>query len=64
MDTLKIDNDLPTVEFCHTCHGSSLSWFVLHEILGNKKAILYDGSTREWASRKDLPVDQLVAFQH
>ena len=64
MGTLKIDKDLPTVVYCHTGHRASLSWFVLHEILGNEKAILYDGSTREWASRNDLPVDQLIAFQH
>ena len=64
MTSIKTDKDLPTVVYCHTGHRASLSWFVLHEILGNKKAILYDGSTREWASRNDLPVDQLIAFQH
>ena len=64
MGTLNIDNSLPTVVYCHTGHRASLSWFVLHELLGNEKAILYDGSTREWATRQDLPVDQLIAFQH
>jgi thiosulfate/3-mercaptopyruvate sulfurtransferase len=63
MGTLNIDNSLPTVVYCHTGHRASLSWFVLHELLGNEKAILY-GSTREWATRQDLPVDQLIAFQH
>jgi len=57
MSTLKIDTDLPTVVYCHTGHRTSLSWFVFHEILGNEKAILYDGLTREWAGRNDLPVD-------
>ena len=64
VDSVKIDNNLPTVVYCHTGHRASLSWFVLHEILGNDKAILYDGSTREWSRRSDLPVDQLMAIQH
>lgn len=64
MSTLKLDDSLPTVVYCHTGHRASLSWFVLHEVLGNDNAILYDGSTREWARRADLPVDQLVAIKH
>ncbi|MCK4709911.1 MAG: sulfurtransferase, partial [Gammaproteobacteria bacterium] len=64
MASIKIDKDLPTVVYCHTGHRASLSWFLLHEILENDNAILYDGSTREWASRSDLPVDQLIAIQH
>ena len=64
MSSIKIDTKLPSIVYCHTGHRASLSWFVLHEILGIDNAILYDGSTREWSRRTDLPVDQLIAIQH
>ncbi len=44
------------VSYCHTGHRTSLLWFVAHEILGNKAARLYDGSTLEWSSTKDRPL--------
>lgn len=64
MDGIKTDKNQPTVVFCHTGHRASLSWFVLHEILENNNTILYDGSTREWATRSDLPIEQLIAIKH
>ena len=51
-----IDPDKPLITFCHTGHRASLSWFVLHELLGNTKARLYDGSMAEWAKDKKLPM--------
>ena len=47
------------ISFCHTGHRTSLSWFVSHELLGNKDARMYDGSTVEWASTPDLPLTVL-----
>jgi len=44
------------ISFCHTGHRTSLSWFVSHELLGNKDAKMYDGSTIEWAVNPDLPL--------
>lgn len=44
------------ISFCHTGHRTSLSWFVSHELLGNKDARMYDGSTIEWAVSPDLPL--------
>ena len=44
------------ISFCHTGHRTSLSWFVSHELLGNKNAKMYDGSTAEWAASTDLPL--------
>lgn len=64
MGTVDLKPDQPTVVYCHTGHRASLSWFVMHEILGNDNTILYDASTREWASRADLPIDQLISIKH
>ncbi len=45
------------ISFCHTGHRASLNWFVSHELLGNKEASLYDGSTIEWATDPSLPLE-------
>jgi len=47
------------ISFCHTGHRTSLSWFVSHELLGNKDARMYDGSTIEWEADPDLSLDVL-----
>ena len=64
LDTLEIDPDKPKVVFCHTGHRAALAWFMLHEIMGMKDTILYDGSTREWAKRTDLPIEQKLPIKH
>ena len=48
------------IHFCNTGHWASLGWFVSHELLGNKKAKMYDGSMLEWTADKTLPVEQKV----
>jgi thiosulfate/3-mercaptopyruvate sulfurtransferase len=48
------------INFCNTGHWASLSWFVAHEILGNKEARMYDGSLAEWTQDPRAPVDQKV----
>lgn len=40
------------IAFCNTGHWASIGWFVSHELLGNGKARLYDGSMADW-SRDD-----------
>jgi len=45
------------INFCNTGHWASLGWFVSSEILGNKKARMYDGSMAEWAADPSLPVE-------
>ena len=47
------------ISFCHTGHRTSLSWFVSHQLLGNKEARMYDGSTIEWATSANLPIEVL-----
>lgn len=42
--------DGPQLSYCHTGHQAALIWFASHEILGNKQARLYDGSTLEWSA--------------
>lgn len=41
--------DEAAVTYCNTGHFASGTWFVLHELAGNRKAQLYDGSLNAWA---------------
>ncbi len=36
------------ISFCNTGHWATIGWFVSSELLGNKKASMYDGSMAEW----------------
>jgi thiosulfate/3-mercaptopyruvate sulfurtransferase len=49
------------VSFCNTGHWASLGWFVSHEILGNKQAMMYDGSMVDWTN-KGKAVEQKIKF--
>lgn len=40
--------DKPTITYCDSGHLSTGQWFVLSEILGNKKVAVYDGSMHAW----------------
>ena len=44
------------ITFCNTGHLASGTWFMLHEIKGNKNARIYDGSMADWTSDPALPV--------
>jgi thiosulfate/3-mercaptopyruvate sulfurtransferase len=48
------------VNFCNTGHWASLGWFASHEILGNKEALMYDGSMAEWTQDAKAPVEQKI----
>ncbi|MCC7327779.1 MAG: sulfurtransferase [Burkholderiales bacterium] len=50
------------VNFCNTGHWASIGWFVSSELVGNKKAKLYDGSMVEW-TMKGNPVEQKVSLK-
>lgn len=51
------------INFCNTGHLASIGWFVSSELVGNKKAKLYDGSMVEWTMTKAGPVEQKVKLQ-
>lgn len=59
-DSIAYDNTKDSIVYCHTGHRAALSWFVLHELLGNDKVKLYDGSTRDWATQPNLPMTQAI----
>lgn len=48
------------IYFCNSGHWASLGWFVSSELLGNKRARVYDGSMLEWSADTALPIDQKV----
>jgi thiosulfate/3-mercaptopyruvate sulfurtransferase len=48
------------INFCNTGHWASVGWFVSSELMGNKKAKMYDGSMTEWTITKAGPVEQKV----
>ena len=51
------------INFCNTGHWASVGWFVSSELMGNKKAKMYDGSMVEWTMLKGDPVEQKVKLQ-
>jgi thiosulfate/3-mercaptopyruvate sulfurtransferase len=51
------------INFCNTGHWASVGWFVSSELMGNKKAKMYDGSMVEWTMTKAGPVEQKVKLQ-
>ena len=50
-----IDNECGTISYCRIGERSSITWFVLHELLGHDVRN-YDGSFSEWEADKDAPV--------
>lgn len=47
-----VDPQAATIAYCNTGHQASGTWFVMHELLGNKQVKLYDGSMHEWTLMK------------
>lgn len=54
-----VDTKQPTITYCNSGHLASGSWFVMHELMGNKNVKLYDGSMHEWTLEK-RPVKAMV----
>lgn len=51
------------INFCNTGHWASLGWFVSHELMGNKDALMYDGSMLEWSADQSLPIEQKIKLE-
>jgi len=51
------------INFCNTGHWASVGWFVSSEIMGNKKARIYDGSMTEWTITKAGPVEHKISLK-
>ena len=49
--------DRDIVAYCRIGERSSLSWFVLHELLGYRRVRNYDGSWTEWGSMVGVPIE-------
>lgn len=47
-----IDPAAPSVVYCNSGAQSSLSWFILSEVLGNQSAKQFDGSLHQWTLEK------------
>jgi len=58
---LSTEGDIIT--FCNTGYMASVGWFATSEVLGNKKAKMYDGSLAEWTADKDLPVQSAISLE-
>lgn len=52
----KVPTQGAEINFCNTGHWASLGWFVSYELLGDKKARVYDGSMVQWSANKSLPM--------
>ncbi len=49
---LGIDPAGPIITYCNSGHLASGSWFIFHELMGNPKVSLYDGSMHQWTLEK------------
>jgi len=52
-----ITADRDIIAYCRIGERSSLSWFVLHELLGFRRVRNYDGSWTEWGSMVGVPIE-------
>jgi thiosulfate/3-mercaptopyruvate sulfurtransferase len=57
-----VSSDVEQIAFCNTGHWASLGWFASHEVIGNKKVLMYDGSMAEWTLNDALPIEQKISL--
>ncbi|WP_017936568.1 sulfurtransferase [Nocardioides sp. Iso805N] len=55
-DEVGFDTEKDTIALCRIGERSSLTWFVLHELLGQQNVKNYDGSWTEYGSLVGVPV--------
>ncbi len=56
-----ITPDKDVVVYCRIGERSSLTWFVLHELMGYPRVRNYDGSWTEWGNVVGLPIENPAA---
>lgn len=54
--SMGVDTEAPTIAYCWSGGQGALSWFVMHELLGNDQVKLYDGSMHEWVQDPARPM--------
>ena len=52
MKSRGIDPKLPSIVYCDSGHYSTGLWFLMHELMGNRRVKQYDGSMHEWTKLK------------
>jgi thiosulfate/3-mercaptopyruvate sulfurtransferase len=55
-DEVGFDDSKETIALCRIGERSSLTWFVLHELLGHQSVKNYDGSWTEYGSLVGVPI--------
>jgi thiosulfate/3-mercaptopyruvate sulfurtransferase len=55
-----IDGGDPIISYCRIGERSAHTWFVLSELLGEKKVKNYDGSWTEWGNMVGMPIEKDV----
>ncbi|MBV8947045.1 MAG: hypothetical protein JOZ95_16585, partial [Solirubrobacterales bacterium] len=48
----------PIISYCRVGERAALTWFVLHELLGEENVRNYDGSWTEWGSLVEVPIER------
>ncbi len=47
-----VDTNQPAIVYCNSGHMAAGPWFIEHELMGNTRASLFDGSMHQWTLEK------------
>jgi thiosulfate/3-mercaptopyruvate sulfurtransferase len=56
LEAVGVNPEGANIAVCNSGHTASGLWFVMHELLGNKRSELYDGSMHEWTLDPSRPL--------